>query len=651
MLTRNGLKKRKTQLISATRISNYIKNDNVIDFLDIVNENGYTIGNNLEVTKRKINNLDDYNEPKGKKTKTSFDYIMESGNNFERNIFDEIVQLMKEKKEENKLMKIREPNIILNYNLTIQTILKKKHELILGSILLNKKNNTWGKPDILVKGSWIKKYIKDIIVIVEDNKWYVIDVKSSTINLINGGEDISSKLLYSVYKSQVYIYTEALNNLLEEYGFSNNVSHGFILGKKYKYVCNGIDIIKKSFDSLGVIDFQKYKINGLAWEDTISNAIDWITDLRTNWKTFELNPINKNELYPNMKNPYDKNHHSIKKQIATVNKEITLLWNCGVTNRKLAWDKGIYRYNDPKLNASILGFSNTDKELMIDSMLKLLHEDSIYKITNKNNFMNWQEKSKFEFYVDFETYCLDSIYDESADFGTSISSNQVIYMIGVSWLNSDLNSSSSTLDVEPNQKLSHKSFIIDYKTSNLLEKEFINNKQFDDVVYGDCILCKDELDLIIKFYNWLMNFKPYNMNINNFKKNTRLIHWSCAESIIFNKKINQHKLDNDKYNLNWFDLLKVFKDSKYPILIKECFGFGLKEVIKKLNYYNQIDISWSDLDDGLLSSFIASDIYSNKNINSDKNNNSNSNMYNIIEYNYIDCKALYKLLSWMRSKI
>lgn len=643
MLTRIGLKKSKKNLISATRVSNYIKNDMIIDFLDLVDENGYVIENNLKVVKRKISEMDNtHNFSESKKTKTSFDYIAESGNHFERDIINEINKLMKENNEENKFLKIKEMDINLNSNLTIHTILKNKHSIIFGSILLNKKNNTWGKPDILVKGSWIKKYIKEIFFVVDDNKWYVIDIKSSTINLINGGENISSKLLFSDYKSQVYIYTLALNNLLEEYGFINRVEHGFILGKKYKYVCNKTNIEKKSLDTLGVIDFKKEKINGLTYDNVLSNAIEWINDLRTNWKSFELNPINKNELYPNMKNSYDKNYHDTKKVISTINKEITLLWNCGISNRKLAWDKGIYRYDDPKLNASILGFSNTNKEIIIDSMLKLLHEDKIYEINKKNNLMNWQNKSNYEFYVDFETYCIDSIYDESSDFESSVLSNQIVYMIGVSWLNSE-----SALDIEGKNKLSHKSFIIDYETSNLLKKEFLNNKQFDNVVYKDCIICKNELDLINKFYNWLIDFKPSNMSVEKFKKNMRLIHWSGAESIIFNKKINEYKLDTDKFNLCWFDLLKVFKHDKYPIIIKECFGFGLKEIVKKLNSHNQINLSWSDLDDGLLSSFIARDIYMNKN----SYTNSNSNMYNIIEYNYIDCKALHELLIWMRNSI
>lgn len=632
MLTRNKSKKSQYQLISATRISNYIKNDMIIDYLDLLCEKNLTINDELRITNKRKNSFDkDVDLVNLKKKKSSFDYIVESGYNFEYDIIDKIKFLMTEKNELKKLIEINELDIYLNCTQTVKIILENNHNIILGSVLINNKNNTWGKPDLIVRGDWINKYIMDNLIMIDHKKWYIIDIKSSTINLINKGEDISSKLLYSVYKSQIFVYTQALNELLKEQGKNNMVSFGFILGKKYKYVENKYITVKNSFDCLGVIDFKKLVMNDMNWENTINCAVNWINDLRENWKSFELNPINKNELYPNMKNSYDKNLHLIKKHIALVNKEITLLWNCGISNRKLAWDKGIKKYDDPKLSSHILGFHNSNKEKIINPMLKILHTDKKFILDKNNNLMDWQNKSKWEFFVDFETYNNDSIYDESTDFDNLTTSNQVIYMIGLSWVD--------------NNKLIHKSFLLKYSNSNLLENNFKTNKQFDNVKFEDCIICNNELDLINKFNIFLLKFKPDKMSIANFKKNIRLMHWSCAEPSIFNKKIIEYRLDVNTFNLNWFDLLKIFKYDKFPIIIKECFSFGLKEIIKKLNFYGEINLSWSDLDDGLLSSFIARDIYNNVEINSC------DNMYHIIEYNYIDCKALYKIIEWMRTNL
>ncbi len=59
-------------------------------------------------------------------------------------------------------------------------------------------------------------------------------------------------------------------------------------------------------------------------------------------------------------------------------------------------------------------------------------------------------------------------------------------------------------------------------------------------------------------------------------------------------------------------------------------------------------MSWPELDDGLLSSFKAKEIYS-EDIEYLDDIDKIVNIINIVEYNYIDCIALYKILEWMRN--
>ena len=644
VLTRLQKKQQQLNLISATRISNSIKNDKILDYLDLLDENGLCVSENLLVGSKRsratdlTNNNNFLEQYIYKKKKTSFDYIVEDGYLFENDIINKIKQLMITNGEINKLIDINEKDININFTKTIQMILKNKYSIILNSVLVNSFDNTWGKPDLIVKGCWINKYIRDNIIGLDFNKWYIVDIKSSTIQLINGGEDISSKLLYSVYKSQIYIYTQALNYSLKEYGYNNDVNMGFILGKKYKYVINKNKIIKNPFDCMAIVNFEKEKLKGINWNKIINSSIEWINDLRNNWKDFTLNPINKDELYPNMKNNYNKNWYGIKKNIAQVNGELSSLWYCGIINREKAWSKGIKSYLDINLTPEILGFEKSDsKYKIIQIMLSLLHnKDKNYILDKKNNFMEWQKKMQWEFFVDFETYCFDdNIYDEANEWDNINNINQKIYMCGISWVSSDTNI------------FSHKTFIINYSKINDLENEF--NKNYigtnNNFQWTDCICCLNELDLIKKINKFILEFKPNKMNNSEFFNKTRLIHWSSAEPILFNKKINEYGLDKFEYKLNWYDLLNVFKYPEYPIVIKECFGFGLKNIIRKLNEFGEINIIWSDLDDGLLSSFIAKDIYDND------NNNSNKDMYNIIKYNLIDCKAMLVLIEWMRKSI
>lgn len=653
MLTRNKSNNQKKKLISATRISNFIKNDCIVDYLDCINKNHHYLNEDLSLlaksSKKRSNSFDsnsfdlnsfDSDNKQNKKIKSSFDYIVESGYYFENDIISQIENNMKSNGEFNKLIKITESDVDLNFALTVKTLIESKYNIILGSVLINSKNNTWGYPDIIVKGIWIQNYINKELDNISSNKYYIIDIKSSTINLINGGADMSSKLLYDVYKSQIYIYTQALNNIFEEYNILNNVDCAFILGKKYQYTLNKLTINKKPFDILGQVNFTNEKLYKTDYEQIITNGLEWHKDLNLNWENFKLNPINNDNLYPNMKNPYDKNYKKIKKTIAIKNKEITLLWNCGVKNRQLAWNQGIKRYDDPKLNCKILGFENTSKENILDPMLKILHSDKIVLLNKNNNFMNWQLLGQFEFYVDFETFNTESIYDENSNMDMNMdnsnnlySSTQQIYMIGIGFYNKN-----------NKNNFEHKSFIIDYKQSKRLQEYIGKDKICQPEVY---VLCKNELDLIIQFINYINSFKPFNMSKTDFDLKTRLIHWSCAEPVIFNKKLKEYYVDIlPENNFKWYDLLKIFKYEKFPIIIKECFSFGLKDIVRKLNEYNCINIKWSELDDGLLSSFIARDIYiGNKVLDY------NENMVNIVEYNYIDCKTMLEILNWMRNYI
>ena len=101
---------------------------------------------------------------------------------------------------------------------------------------------------------------------------------------------------------------------------------------------------------------------------------------------------------------------------------------------------------------------------------------------------------------------------------------------------------------------------------------------------------------------------------------------------------------NFKFNLNWYDLLEVFKYRNSPIVIKGCRSFKLKEVTNKLNEHKLINIKWPDLEDGLLSSFMAKDIYENND-----NKNKNDLIIDITEYNFVDCKSLSCILDFIRN--
>ena len=162
--------------------------------------------------------------------------------------------------------------------------------------------------------------------------------------------------------------------------------------------------------------------------------------------------------------------------------------------------------------------------------------------------------------------------------------------------------------------------------------------------------------IIEDFIDFINSFNILGMNIGEYYKNVRLYHWSHIERTLFKKKTNLLCLSGEKYNLPWFDLLMVFRDKQNPIIIKNCISFKLKDIIKKLNEYGLLSLKWDDLDDGLLSSYKAHNIYENAvspfDYMQDITINAKINELNsIIKYNEIDCKAVFLLLQLIHAYV
>ena len=621
-------------LVSATRLSNYIRNDPIIDYLDTIDKNGMKI---CEKTLKMVKKEDGFTT-----TKTSFDYIVNDGYIFEEIIIKRIYEKMCKLKCIKLLKKIdgdlnfqrsdadkdiKFEALLKHYNDTKTIIQSKKYMIILNGLLIDEKKKTYGYPDIIANGKWIKMFIKNNNYDITDDIYYIIDIKSSTINIVKDCKYISSSLLYKGYKSQIYVYKQALDNIQKV-----NSKYGFIIGKKYKYIKNKeIHFINDPFDKMGFIDYDVEK----NIKKNIFFAIKWNRNLSINWRKYKLSPASCKELMPNMKNPYDKNYKKIKKIISVKNGEITMLWNCGIKQRINALKNKCKNIYDKRLTPEILGFEkDTKKYTIIKKMLSMTKSTKKCIIPAKNNINNWRQRCKNEFYVDFETY-----NDEEFDSYTleqkkseKCLERQKLYMIGVGHV--------------INNEYITKCFIL--HTENFeLNKKRQKIEKLHCLNYNNISVEIDEKTLIQEFVKYIYSFKSIDVPNHEFIKNTRLIHWSFAEPSIFNKKILIHRLKLYN-NLPWFDLIDVFKNPAHPIIIKDCYSFSLKDISKTMNAHNLIDINWSSLDDGLLSLFLARDLYREEGMEYNITTNT-ENVKNIIYYNWIDCRAMYLLLDYIRN--
>ncbi len=125
-------------------------------------------------------------------------------------------------------------------------------------------------------------------------------------------------------------------------------------------------------------------------------------------------------------------------------------------------------------------------------------------------------------------------------------------------------------------------------------------------------------------------------------RSTVLYHWTSAEVSELKRAADRQGLSSDHVirKLNWYDLEKEIFLAE-PIGIPEAWNYKLKNVALALSLVN-----WpGDLDEGLRASVAGWKAYKTTSpLNS-------AEMKTVIQYNEVDCKALWKIMKWLRSLI
>jgi len=326
-----------------------------------------------------------------------------------------------------------------NSEKTIDAI-NKKIPIIYQGMLINNTNSTYGIPDLLVLSSYINTLfpntIEDDEVYINDNPYYfVIEIKNSKIKLDSKGKYVLNSGNLVVYKGQLYIYNEALNNILKI-----NNQKTFLLGKESPY-------------KLGLVDFNKDN----NYNKLITDGIEWLKQLEKNGDKWKLLPKPSHpNLYPNMKNLKDNEWRSVKNYLAEKMGELTLIWNVGIKNREIAHKNKIYNWRNVKALSKNMGITG-GKEKIVDSILKINRNKTKLISPDKINYNLNKDENTLEFFLDYETINKDG--------------ETWIFMIGVGLL------------APENNDFEFKCFYLDELSYNSQQKLFcdfwdwVNNKQ------------------------------------------------------------------------------------------------------------------------------------------------------------------------------
>jgi hypothetical protein len=600
--------------ISGTQVKNYLLKDPLLDWLDCHYLN---LGFNTKIVNRipeKYNKINRF-----KKIKNNDEYLeslFSNGRKFE----DKVVQKIYDRFPDDCITIAkngREDCNDIYFQKTINAI-NNGIPIIFQAVLINKKNFTKGVADIIVRSDYINKLVSVPAIdndqetlsapyLDKDYHYLIIDIKWTDMTLCTSKKNkncIRNDGLFPAYKGQLAIYNSILGTI------QGYTSHNcFIMTKSVT-----IDDNKyfNCFDVLGKIDYSELD---LKYIDETINAINWVRSVRINGHNWS--PINPQiiELYPNASNTHDTTWADVKKELININHEITRLWKVGVKNRNIAISKGINKYSDTKLNSEILELGTGQTALIVNKILEVNNKSKSLLLPKfiKYNPYDWKTKSPIDFYVDFETVSgyLKTLDDDEIRLKNSKIESSILFMIGVGHVEND-------------------KWI--YKCFNMTELTFNEEeKVIDDFIkYLGCIVKK--LD-------------PENKHL------PKLFHWSPAEPSVFKTvvKRNNFKLGNFEYNYAWVDLCNIFM--KIPIVVKGAFNFKLKEVANAFHTNKMTNTKWAD---GGLSSGIAAMLegikYYERVADESLDDNDRKIFKSIIEYNEVDCKVMWEIVEYLRSK-
>jgi hypothetical protein len=581
----------------ATATKNYMTEDSFLDVLKYKSSN---------IIKADANYAKDIGQMiSATNNTTSFvPNLLSHGNIFET----KIINLLKTELGENNCKNVNgnyAPRSYQKYQETLKAI-RDGIPVIFQGILRNYENQTYGVADIIIRSDWINRFL-DVNALSLDElsipspklganyHYVIIDIKYKILALRADGIHLRNDANLKAYKSQLLIYTTALSKIQ---GYE--APYAFILGTKWKYTKNAKTFEGKNcFERLGKIDYADLDNSYI---EKTRLALEWLRDVRQNDYDLSKYPLARDELYPNMCNRYDYPYHNIKKTFAEKHNDLTLLWNVGPKQRRIANNNGIYDWKDPKCTPEALGVNGKVRSKVLARILEANHSETrnIFPKYVEINVENWQDELGLQLFCDFETTC--AVFNDMEDL-PELNYDSFIFLIGVGYLCP--------------------------KTKKWIYKEFCANRISEE----------EEKKICLEFYEFVKNLEKAN------KINIPIWHYSHAEKTFW-KRFEKRSQNN--FPLNWRDLLKVFIDGQ--IGVKKALNYSLKTITKAFYEHGFISTSYdnsaecSNGTDAALQAYQANKDCIKRGISM----KDHECIQYIIRYNQIDVKVMWEILSYLR---
>lgn len=455
----------------------------------------------------------------------------------------------------------------------------------------------------------------DHLVYIDDNS----SDESTEDESSNDEQRVIIRSWDKVLRARYAGYSDIVDSILTDKGPCTLVA---FLGSWFCHIFNPTDI-----------DYAKADVReGVRWMRVVKEKGEqWLEDLDVSRKL----PID-HRLMPNMCNKYDQRWRDIKQTLAERWGELTLLWYCGIEQRRRAHKKGIYSWKDDTRSSVIVDSFYTDKEekerrrerksknisrrrRIMGAMIRLNRtEDKVYRSYHTREYeepyLDIPEKTK-EFFVDFEVIPYNQNRYNSE---RSRQPNGMIYLIGLGWLNK-------------NNIWEFRSYIASSLTQGA------------------------EKQMLLSWWKTIQSVKRM------FRASRAVLyHWSCAEPIFLGKALERNPIreisdDLEGGGYEFRDMMEMFLDAE--VVIRGVWGYSVKDIAKGLYRHGLLQEIWekgekgnATINSGVGTLATAAGCYKQ------------ASKYGIDilqvpqfsslkEYNEMDCRVMYDLLLFLRNHI
>lgn len=608
------------QWVSAGRTRNWLMKDPLIDWLQLYGKSrGYTPKQDT---------------PEYDKRLDFVQFIFQKGNDFEEGI----LKLLKERYEVVTVANCyKEIRWISKAKETFE-VMRQGAPIIYQAVLRDAQNRTYGSPDFLIRSDVLRELFPNSIYEretyspapnLQSGGWHyiVVDTKFTTIHLNASGLEVANEGSAPAYKAQMYIYNRALGRLQ---GYLPDKS--YLLGRGWQQETGGhIYRNPNALDRLGPIPQRGTIANRVPIEDAVEQAVAWVRRVRNEGKDWQLFPTpSVPELYPNMSNVDDgdmmmpgypdagdeqaespEQWVGVKRQLASDLKELTSLWYVGPDKRDAAHQKGVYRWDNPRLTPADVGIKGAKTAPTLARLLEV-NTDGKQPPVRPARIMNtrssWHTPARLEFYVDFE-FCSD-LNDDFCKLPEK-GGQPLIFMIGCGHME--------------NGEWRFKSLVVDDLTED------------------------EELRIIRE---WAAHMSAVGDRLDPGCK-PRVFHWSPAEVIALETAYNSARIRHGSRadwpsGLEWHDFLKSMREE--PIVTRGALNFGLKTVAKAMRSLDLIQTDWGDSQVDGLGAMVGAWRCQEEAQSKGVSMATLPLMQEIADYNEIDCKAMMDIIRYLRER-